>query len=237
LWLARNVPVLVYQMAKVGSMSVYRSLLAQEYAPLVHLHRLQRLRQRHPWRYWYVKSLFASRKRIRLISPVREPVSRNLSSFAEDFASCFGGSMQDHSLQELETLFWRYDRHDWGINWFDEELNRSTGIDVYAYPFDQEAGYGTLSEGRFEVLLLKAEIPDDIKETAIREFLHLPQFHLESYNLAQERAYKGNYRQFVASVHLPETYLTELYSSKFSHQFYSAAERSRLLQTWRGARR
>lgn len=231
-FLARRPPVLVYQMGKVGSQSVYYSLRETGYFPILHFHYVSLLKEYNRYEHHYVQYLLKRNQPVKIISLVRDPVARNLSAFAHDFKGYFGGRMQDHSLDKLESLFWQYDRHSLGVNWFDEEFLETIGVDVYQYNFAKERGYQQIREGTLEILILQVEVPDQIKRGVISKFCNVPGFELRRYNLASARDYKGNYDAFVDRITLPEEYLDQLYNSRFTHHFYSQRKIDTFKRKW-----
>jgi hypothetical protein len=52
-WIAETVPVLVYQMGKVGSVSVYRALVDADYFPVFHFHYMDHLKRNRRLEYRY----------------------------------------------------------------------------------------------------------------------------------------------------------------------------------------
>lgn len=99
-------PILIYQMGKVGSSSIKRSLEALEIdRPIYHVHFLseQRIKQteqerkkffgtnnasyRRPWLYQYLRDQYTSqqfRDKWKIITLTRDPIARNISTFYEN---------------------------------------------------------------------------------------------------------------------------------------------------------
>ncbi len=231
--LAHNKPlVLVYQMGKVGSQSVYYSLLGEGYFPVIHFHYIRDLRKQKFHEYLWLRFEMAKDATIKIITMVREPVARNVSSFAHDFPLYFQGGMQDYSLEELGKMYYEWDRHYDGIRWFDDEFLKSTGVDVFLQPFDQEAGFSTIESGRLSILLLKSEIDVSIQERCIAEFLDIPKFRLRICNTSADRAYKQNYKDFVKYIKFDRNYLDTQYDSKYCRHYYSEREVAGFRERW-----
>jgi len=237
--------VLVYQMGKVGSQSVNYALLEIGFFPVVHFHYLKDLKREKKHHYIWVAYALALEWPIKVITLVRDPVARNVSSFAHDFSSYFGSNMQDHSLQKLGNKFWVWDRHFDGINWFDKEFKNVLGVDIYDCPFDKEAGFSIyrsrdskikynqgLTQKNFEILIMKIELRNEIREDIIKEFLNITEFSQKYYNVASDRSYKGNYQEFVQWVKFPQSYLNEQYNSKFTQHFYTKREIANFERRW-----
>lgn len=231
-FLSRSTLVLIYQMGKVGSQSIYYSLIDADIFPIFFFHEFKLLQEQERLRYRYLEYALNQQKHIKIITLVRDPVARNISSFAHDFFAYFGVPMQAHTLDQLESMYWQYDRHQYGIKWFDNEFNRNLGVDVYSHDFDRVRGYGRITQDNFEILIIKLENPDQIKEKAIIDFLGLSKFNLKRFNTAADKWYKKNYREFVKKIKLPEDYLNGLYESKFCKHFYTIDEVDGFRKMW-----
>jgi hypothetical protein len=108
-----------------------------------------------------------------------------------------------------------------------------TNIDVFDYPFPTKKGFQVIRQGYFELLILKLEIDDSIKERAIKEFLGLKDFRLIRANIGQEKNYAESYRDFLRTIHLPEEYVQMLNASDYAKHFYSKKEIDAVQAKWR----
>ena len=75
----------------------------------------------------------------------------------------------DYQLKKLIDIFIKEYSHDVPLQWFDLELKKATGINVYNYPFPKHKGYMTIEENNIELLIMKLEIPDALKERVIAD--------------------------------------------------------------------
>ena len=175
------------------------------------------------------------------MSVVREPVARNISSFFQIADRIFGPTYWQQRLAEpddvvldrLEHDFLeRYDDHDIPIEWFDAELRRFFGIDVYGSAFPHETGYQILHGERARVLVLRLESLANCAPQAFDEFLGLRHFHLTSRNVALDKRYARLYRLFGASATLPGDYLDRIYSSTYVRHFYDGTEIEAFRNRW-----
>lgn len=107
------------------------------------------------------------------------------------------------------------------------------GIDAYQYPFPKENGYLTIKQGNFELLIIKLEVDDSVKEKAIMEFLCIEDFKLTRSNLDQDKNYAKTYREFLEAIELPETYVEIMCSSEYVRHFYSDTEIEAIRSKWR----
>ena len=162
-----------------------------------------------------------------MITPVREPIARNVSLFFENLLEFHipADSHPDlYNVEKLSDIFIKEVRHSTALTWFDVEMKAMLGIDVYRYLFPKEKGFLTIKEGNIDLLLLKIEIDKLIKEQAIAEFLNIENFHLIEENVAKNKIYAKMYQKFIQNVNLPLWYIETMCRSKYIRHFYSDGE-------------
>lgn len=222
-------PVIVFQMGKVGSRSICDSLDACNIKPVFHVHRLNPATPLP----WQSERLYAdiirSGRKAKVITLVREPVSRNISHFFRIMSVNrildVAGGAQDISMEELYNNFIEKVTYHWTpLVWLDEELKPVLGVDIYATPFPKEKGYEIIKRGTIELLVLKLEVDDSVKEKAISEFLGVDGFRLRRSNTATTNNYSDVYRHFRENVVLPEAYVRFMYDSDYVKHFYTEDE-------------
>ena len=254
---ARRSSVLVYSDTKVGSTTVERWIPAATTRRVVKLHHLRgpQLRRLGPL---LIRTLWEGKPsptswngqvmRARLVldphsSPwqvvtlVRDPVARAVSHyfyFAEPSRQpfLFGdpdkvdlGALTARAVPELMALVSR--------DWFVNEFQPVTGIDVYANPFATDEGGNRYRNGRFDVLLLRCE---DLATTAARELARF----LSTRNpppFGRERAgargqVSSIYQRFRAEAQLPEALLDHAYSQRYAQHFYKTPEIAEFRHRW-----
>ncbi|NBC18942.1 MAG: hypothetical protein GVY18_16700 [Bacteroidetes bacterium] len=247
-------PVVVYQMGKVGSLAVLRSLEAQGVHPVAHAHRLhpssiravdlgiealnpeaarQRWQERNEGLLLY-DEIIARRRPACFITLVREPVGRNVSAFFQNLEVYFPGAVPDEMDVLREGFLERYPHH-LPLTWFDDEFAAALDIDVYAKPFPREEGTLRLQRGPFEVLILKAELSDEQKESWIADFLGLDEFTLVRENVGTAKSYGDLYTRFKEEVVLPPAYLDRMAQAKYTRHFYTDEEIDAMVARWSGA--
>ena len=96
------------------------------------------------------------------------------------------------------------------MQWFDLEFKKATGINVYNYLFPKHKGYMTIEENNIELLIMKLEIPDALKERVIADFMHLDKFRLIRQNLGKDKMYSKTYQQFKKTIRLPSAYVRKM---------------------------
>lgn len=223
--------VLMLTMGKVGSKTIGRSLEGRYPGPVVHAHSIRpqgicvpgelgpghtddRFRAAFNWA--------ISGKPTRIICPVRESITRNIS----DFMFNYHRTRQDpqtlytHSMDRLLQLFYAHTPHLWHAYWFDNVLKPFTGIDVYQRPAEQATIHRL---GNFEVLVFRIEEDDDWIVRTVKDFLNIMTFELRQHNRAIEAGYARVYKEFRAhffSQSLGE-YSMLLASTPYARHFYS----------------
>lgn len=241
-------PVLIYQMGKVASSSVYSSLKSNTDFDVFHVHRLNpknvaKVRDLHPRSisnvdeqglYLY-RNLFENPKiPLKLISLVREPIGRNISAFFQNLY--YFDSHKD--IEKIDLLIQNFIDsypHNTPLEWFDVELHSTTGIDVYQHDFPFEQGYQVIDFPPFHLLVMRHDLDDRLKENFIANFLGLKSFKLTRANEASLKGYSEAYSKFIASIKIPEDYAKELLCSKYSQHFYSLEERRTIYEKWTGS--
>lgn len=227
----KAIPVFIYQMGKVASSSIHHSLKKQYPGAVAHAHHIGPQNWAAELFYrWYREG-----DTIRIISPVRDPISRNISSFFQKYS--------DYSEKEFARLNLQTDNlihqfleeypHDTPLNWFDAHIKKHFDIDIYESAFDTTNGTVYRKENA-QLLVFRIDMPDTRKETAIRSFLEFPGFRLINSNVSQNKLYYPLYKQFIASLTLPDDYLEKMASSRYFNYFYSPEEIETILSRWRG---
>jgi hypothetical protein len=273
----RRQPLLVHQMGKVGSSTVAASLNAAPGVTarhsVYHVHfltpgrlaREERLyrdaavrargrlpgRRFHPHYVWtgqfLAERLATDSRRWTIVTLVREPLSRRVSSFFENLESLLGYDYpsrlrtqgMDRVLAELHQLFLeRYldeppgqeidaDPH----TWFQEELEGVFGVDVYGSSFSPEQGYQIYEAPRARVLLLRLEDLDRTLGPGLRELLGVD-VPLVRANVAENKGYAELYSHFVDSLELSTAQVERTYASRYCRHFYAPGEIERFRRKW-----
>lgn len=243
--------VLIHQMGKVGSTSLTVSLKDFGFLP-IHIHsfytplstemykdyrstkyyRTKGYRFRYFWRHKLVLHHLKRRKKLKIISLVREPFSRNMSMYFHAFQVPLMeiNKYQDNrreantNMEALRRDFFRKFNHTYGIHWFQQEFQRAWGVNIYDYPFHQEEGHTVIQKDNMDILLLKMEKLNDA-EDVIADFLELPSFSLKNENMGDKKWYHAVYKEFKAGMEPDQQYLEQLHASDFMNHFYTQAEK------------
>lgn len=269
----KDPPLLVYQMGKVGSSSVTMTLReANLDRHIYHIHFLtpeliekyEKKRKgffatsregdlKHIWQYQHlykqIKRGLNGRK-WKVVTLVRDPVARNLSTFFEHieivpsasdreqtFRSVeygFEVTIENGDLEPLIDLFFEKCRHDTPIIYFDREFKTIFDIDLFASDFPKTKGYQIYEAAEADILLIKLEYLDQCTAEAFKAFLNIDNLSLVRHNVGSQKETSDIYQLFKESINLPESYIDHMYASKVAQHFYTEAEISRFRAKWSG---
>jgi hypothetical protein len=229
-------PLLIYQAGKVGSSSFEHSLFPAWPGLMVHAHAIDP----HPDETFELigmrELVYKKKLPINIISLVREPIGRNVSAFFQNFDKYLGGERQrgNLSVDELINVFFEKYPHDVALSWYDRRMKADFGIDVYDYPFP-DAGVQVIEKDHVRLLLMRSEVDDETKETAVRDFLGLKEFQLKRANSATQKAYFETYRSFKSKFVPPDWYIERMYESRYFKHFY-AGYKPQFVANWKRVR-
>lgn len=236
-------------MGKVGSNTIVISLKKSGLHPALNIHRINPNNinqvkkeyldkgQKPPdetLRAWAYKNIYQKKVKSKIITVVREPISRNFSAFFQNFKRFTGAEYEGNAFQaaELIELFLSGYNHNVPLIWFDIEMKKVIGIDIYNYLFPKETGYLIIKKNDFDLLVLKLEVSDVIKQNALAEFLNITTFELKRANVGENKNYSQAYQNFKKYVQLPSSYLEKMLNSKYTKHFYTDTEIEAIWQRW-----
>jgi len=262
IWLADfkvKPPLLIYQMGKVGSSSVYKTLNNNitDYS-LYHVHVLSSrgisnarnifkekgliyAHENIALRYSAAlrRKLLANRPHVKIITLVREPISRCIS---DTFQNLHFYMQQEHRNQYdydsiLNVVKQRLNDYNpdraWESNWFDKEIRDVFGVDVYDYPFDKDRRYGVINSNNADILILRTEnLASSVKP--ISEFLGKELTSLVGANIASEKIYSDVYARIKKDLVVPDNICQKVYGSRYVRHFYSDDDIKKFMLRWSG---
>ncbi|MBD3167750.1 hypothetical protein GF324_14205 [bacterium] len=252
-------PVVVYQMGKVGSSSLARSLaehlphrkvyqvhhlsydrigrfVVQHY-PRMHPHILESLEVRRLMEQLKSHSSNGTPDPpLKIISAVRDPVARNVSAFFENLQSFAPEEMRQIRQGtvrpgHLRTAFLERYPHDLPITWFSMEPARVLDTDPLKYSFDRQQGVQHLKGPWFDLQILRLENADTWPEQ-VQTFLGCEPFRIAGSNLGSRKYYSEAYQVFKQQAALPADYLDRLYDAPATRHFYTPDEIQRFRARW-----
>lgn len=116
-------------------------------------------------------------------------------------------------------------------DFFDEQLKKYFGIDIYQYPFDMEKGYQIYNIDNFEIFVYQLEKLNSLQEE-IGNFFGINDFHINTRNSADEKWYKRYYDEAKKEIKLRKEYFEECYSGKYIKHFYNDEDIEKFKKRW-----
>lgn len=245
-------PIVIYQMGKVGSSSVFKSLKALDLdVPVYHTHFLNDLDKYES----LVRRTFvgnsnaiaeanlgreirrqlerAPNKKWNMISLVRAPIPREISAFFENSFHLSRNSNDpvpgnQLTANELVKRFLDYSKDftdsGWTLGWFDSQIKEVLGIDVYSTEFDKSRGFQMYEKDNIRLIVIRMEDLTRCISDAMALYLGISDFVLLNENMARQRPYAALYREFLDGLKLTPAYVQERHDSKFASHFYTPEE-------------
>jgi hypothetical protein len=158
--------VFVYQMGKVGSKAIAKSLYECWPGPVVHGHAVKRINCMYPdvsalyWRF------LRNPRPLYVISFAREPISRNISAYFQ--AHGRNEQLLRRNSAYLKKHFLSHYNHSLVLRWFDKFFAPWTGIDVYQKELCR--GGATYRCGNVQALVLCVEMPNERRKKPWKNF-------------------------------------------------------------------
>lgn len=247
-----NAPtVLVYQMMKVGSSTITAALRAVGGLNVFQVHLmgadnidrwraairkfpLARFRTGIDTGTLLYKGLIEPGLKLKIITLVRDPIARNCSFYFHNLDTLLrtGDAHDNVELPRLVGEFLNRFDHRGGINWFDREFRPVLGVDIYEHPFPHDEGHARIDAGRYDILVMRADLDDSLKKKCMEEFLGVEGLSLAPKNVGSQKPYAAAYRAFLDALELPESYVDEMLDSKFTRHFFSPDEIASLRAKW-----
>ncbi|MDY6937866.1 MAG: putative capsular polysaccharide synthesis family protein [Cyanobacteriota bacterium] len=254
--MSNEIPIVIYQMGKVGSQTIWKSLQGMNlHNPIYHIHVLNsknidksieilkskgspitlQLQQAQELIAYLEKCEYPEMK---IVTVVREPLAQLLSSLFQ--------RMKVHTPQLTDSDgSWKVDEiaeHTYNLvrakkinafHWFKREFKEGLGIDVYEYPFDRLQGYSRISKNGLDILILRLESSENW-EHYLTEFFNFPvPFKILNQNRSEEKTYKTAYHQVKSSLKFPHEILEEIYSSPYCQHFYTEEMNEGFIDRWK----
>jgi hypothetical protein len=158
---------------------------------------------------------------VKMITLVRDPVARNLSGCFANFLTKNKGlgeaRLTPQMVEEQFSSFY----HDRPVWWFDRELKEPLGIDLLGSAFPQDQQFDRRSFGQIDLLVMQAELSDEIKLKVLREFLESDELELKRRNVHAKK--DDRYSLFLQLAPVTEEYMDKFYDQPYVKHFYDDA--------------
>jgi hypothetical protein len=252
-------PILVWQIGKVGSSTVYVSLKnAKLGVPVIHCHFLSKSNIKEIEQYylsvqpadlWLINRtkkisnfVYHNYKKYRwkIITLIREPVAREVSDFFQNLKRDFPDfkiSLDDENVNSaMDILINRlkdFDEYtDYTNTWFDLEMNDLFDFDIYEHKFDKQRGYQIYDAKNADILAIRLENLSTCFQQAIKTFLKTAVANRFDANLGTQKDYDPLYRAVKSRIKIPRQVLNKIYTSRYTRTFYTEDEISQFTEQW-----
>lgn len=256
---SKQAPLLIYQMGKVGSKTIYRTLQQSQVPhPVYHVHYLttEWLKQSEEVFSHYkeiplfIPTGWALQKKMRssdidewlIITVTREPISWEISNFFQSLNGLYPHFLdeQGHFKNEgavIDFLLNRISSIDaqahFAGSWFSKELKETCGIDALQYPFDHEKGYTIVKDQGPKALILRQE---DMRETlvpALEAFFDRKYtIHPVQANVTSQKSVSALYEQIKAQMVVSEEVCRRIYDVPYVQHFYTPEMIDGFISKW-----
>lgn len=187
----------------------------------------------------FYQEYYQKRKKVtKIITMVREPLARDISEYLTFFyrehilndrvcVNTYKGV--ERLLEELSGI----GQYGYQFEWFDRELKKFTGIDIFSYPFNKEIGYSIIKQGNMEILIMKMEKINQ-HEKIIADFIENSNFKIILSNIGKQNPYKYIYSELKKNIKIPKRVVDRYYKdNKRMDYFYAEEEKKKFLQNYK----
>ncbi len=197
--------------------------------------------------HWFKKEYLGDlgEKRVRIITALRDPISRDLSHLYQHFSiyngfNCFFDVNND-TLDDFVTLYSSndaqvyFDKFVKGFNfshtfhWF-SEFSANT-VDLLKHPFDKEKGFSIIQEGNYDIFFYQLEKLNHIVPN-LSEWVGVPFETLKNANLASEKWISNSYNMAKEKIKLTQEYVDSCYADPYVQHCYSSEDIERFKENW-----
>ncbi len=213
-------PILIWTPGKTGQSMAQNILIAAECLNAMSIHTLnvetrqdgmpapghekRRVRRNSLLQY------FSTHNDIKIITIVRDVMRRNISSL-----------FYNYYYKRNYNYFINTFNHTWYLDWFDNEIKKHTGFDVYRHEFNKSKGWSHFRYGKFSIIILRQEnlykgIKDSCKSV---------------WNISIGKNIRVNtqddkvvYHKFCKNQKFSKDFLMNLYRHKHMKHFYSLSD-------------
>lgn len=205
-------------------------------------------------RMWEEKIQEQKNDSLKVLAAVREPLSRDYSAFWQVFSEIQERMLISSILdKDFQKMYENYVdlilkgrecikekmgvslEYTWNdeFEWFDEQIKKYLGIDVYEYPFNPDEGYTIIKKGNIELFLYKVEKMEAVLDK-ISSFIGTTKLSSVNSNVSAQKWYGLAYVQFRKEVKLPKRYVEHYYvNNKKMDHFYTEEEKKEFLDKWK----
>jgi hypothetical protein len=227
-----DAPIHLFQMGKVGSKSIERSLIDAGHPHLIpHLHWANQMITSYPDCFYSYEEMVSLPRAtpIKFISGVRDPIERAISGLfesTEDATSTLEiGHLEELAASQGDSLGRIVaDAVDHILRWFDHRFY--CGLDVYAQPFPVAKGYGVVVGASASVFLYRVEKLSNCW-ASLSEYVGLP-LKPTSTNESGKKDYSDLYKTALSRVRFSRDFMDYVLESRYCQTFFDESERKEM---------
>ncbi len=200
---------------------------------------------------WHTPNIFDKEeflklnKPLKIITAVREPISRDISSMYQGIEFIFDSPMinklnlqnnSEHFMTnggDAQEIFDLHFNSKDGVNSVNDFINdfKENIIDLLAYPFDKNLGYSIIKDAGVEVFVYQLEKIESII-SPLNDWLGCSIDSLVLGNLAENKWISNSYNQAKNDIKIDLGYLEKSYTSDWVKHFYSDEDISKFKSKW-----
>jgi len=162
-----------------------------------------------------------------VITPVRDPIARDISYFFEIHGNDILPS--NPSNEDIYSMLFERVDFEEPLRWFDEVYLPFTGIDVYKNKFNRTRGWSVYKD-RFIVIQTR-RLSDALPDAFEQVFGVRPQA-IHRGRTTESRAYGDLYTRFVDWVKFPQELVKSMLGSKYAKFFYTKKDLEGMWKRW-----
>lgn len=231
---------LVYSIGKVGSSSIYETIRKQVADNAFHVHYLNINNIIKQKKYYknsranYIpltilqsdilqKSLSKFGGKINIITLIREPISRELSSIFQDlliFEDPYFYKRTSNLNNIIKVQMSKLEKKLPEENWFESELEQVFGVQLYKLNFDYNKRYIIYNKQKISFLLLRMEDLNEIGEKAFFEAFG-EKVKMIRKNDSRNKYYHDRYISTKKTLSIEKNILDNIVNSAYYKKFYS----------------
>lgn len=236
---------LVYSIGKVGSSSIYNTLKQKDEFKkrTFHVHALNENRIKEQKDYYrkskrksvpyhlilssrIAQELKSYEGKVNVITLIREPISRELSSVFQDSFNFTSSYSPDNELimSAVKDKVNKLKKELPEVEWFNNELKHVFGIDIFKNDIELKNGYFVSKSPKLNFALIRLENLNNIFQTVMGEILPNIALDLVVANEARDKFYNEAYNKIRSKVKLSNEELNVIFSSAYVQKFYDDME-------------